>query len=245
MNDQPDQLDGTGRPTRSQPETDTGTAEDRSNRDAAVAQVLAGADEQTRRNLQPMLSRSSVLETIASVHGSDEPLMIEDRPAKPDFLNTEEYAIARKAIGATGKPSPGRAEEKAAAIPAARPATGRLGLWIVIGLLAVAILVLWLRGVPSDEVEPRSGTADPSATSPSPTVSQGASSTAGLSTPQSAAPSTAPDSTATETSTAASKHPTARPPTPATTALPHPSVSASRPPPAPSRSSDLLFPPKE
>ncbi len=268
MSDQSDQRDGAGRRQPEQPEPEADATGARSQRDAAVARVLAGADEQTRRNLEPMLARSSVLETIASVHGADEPLMVEDRPAKPDFLDTEEYAMARKAIGATGEPASVRAGAAGAARGSeladreaprgtAEPNTGtsaqrsparRLGLVIVLAAIAIAVVVLWWRSRPDVAVEPGTEPASSSAASPAETNRpSGPSSTAPAASQhaaaQSAAPNTPVDPSASNIPATSGPHPTARPPATPAPSLPLPPTSTTAP--APSRSSDLLFPPKD
>ena len=75
-------------------------------RKAVVDKVLDGADEVTRRKMDAMIERSSVVEVMAQAHASGNPAGVEDRPIKPDFLNTEQYRLAREAIGAKGKLAP-------------------------------------------------------------------------------------------------------------------------------------------
>jgi hypothetical protein len=129
----------------------------------AVARMLAGADDVTRKKLEPMLQRGSVVERIASVHGATAPAMVEDRPAKPDFLSTSEYSIARRAIGAerASQPAaivPSRDRDSTAA-PAAEPGADVLSVpvqrtpivwWLALGgaVVIVALLAWWRASAP-------------------------------------------------------------------------------------------------
>lgn len=222
---------------------DDGSSSD--SRKAVVDKVLDGADEVTRGKMDAMLERSSVVEVMAQAHASGKPAAIEDRPIKPDFLNTDQYRLAREAIGAKGEPPPMRLELSpsspskdgpveglnADALPSppapsrtpdqAPPPPEEGSTWTIavmvaaVAALVVAVIVLWPTDRGSAETKP---TGSAAATSPAanPTPAQ----TGSLPEPRPAPSPSTPSSATTR----------AAPPQPSAPSAPDSSLSPNAPP---------------